>query len=290
MSAPSDPSGAVLGLDVGWSARAATTGVCVMWWDAGTVQWTCANATAEEASRAAAIARVFGDRPRVVSAVAIDGPLRPGLVVDCATCRGAERLLSRGDFRRRGKPGPTNAPVGCRLHQEATALAHLARRLLTIAPASCAAAVGDEAIVEAFPNLFLGVLHDEAGYPTPAAARRRWTDLLYARLRRRGRCQRLLATLLPGRAVRGDWGLDDDHEKIAALACALTALGVAVGRFVAVGADDGAVVLPRAEAWGGDRAGHGAWAARALGASARSLARDGYKPRLERDGHRWEPA
>ena len=45
------------------------------------------------------------------------------------------------------------------------------------------------------------------------------------------------STLLPGRQVAGSWDIDD-HEEIAGLTCAITALCVGAGQFTAVGADD----------------------------------------------------
>jgi hypothetical protein len=50
--------------------------------------------------------------------------------------------------------------------------------------------------------------------------------------------------LLPGRAVATGWASVTNHDDRAALVCALTALGVASGNYVAVGDDDGWIVLP----------------------------------------------
>ena len=120
------------------------------------------------------------------------------------------------------------------------------------------ARICDAAIVEAFPNLFLGVLCDEVDYPDAAGVRRRWTDALFPKVK--GRLSRLLTSLLPGRRIDGNLDLRG-HDEIAALTCALTALCVSVGRYVAVGSvNDGFIVLPPATFWGRAKGGLDPWA------------------------------
>lgn len=249
------PRGRVVGIDVGYSARRATTGFCAITWDAGEVDWTWANARTCVADRTRVLDAVLAGGDRAVAAVAVDGPLRPDL--DYApTYRCAERLLSCGSFQRRGKPGPTSGGSGPALHAEATALTRFALATLLIDAAAYAARIHRRAVMEAFPNLFLGVLCDEDCYPVPARPRQ-WTDALYDAVR--PRLEALLRHLLPGRAIRGDWDIGD-HDGIASFVCALSALCVAAGRYVAVGAHaDGFIMLPPHDAWGRD-----AWAEREL--------------------------
>lgn len=247
-------AGTVVGIDVGYSAVRPTTGLCVLSWTPATVTWSCANANTAASHRRRTLRRLLGGQDQV-DAVAVDGPLRPGLVYDPTSHRAAESLLSRGPFAARGKPGATNAGGGPRLHQEATTVVRdLVRPHLRDRPA---------AVVEAFPNLFLGVLCDDDAYPRPR--HRRWTDALYETPAVAARLAGLLAALLPGRRVAGSWRVTD-HDQRAALVCALTALCVAAGRFVAVGAKtDGFVVLPPVEHWAAP-AGGVSWARRALDA------------------------
>jgi hypothetical protein len=278
----------VLGIDVGWSLRGATTGLCLVRWRDGLVTWTFARARHDEDRRRAAIAALVGTVKGEVSAVAVDGPLRPDL--DCRYAyRVCDALLSRGAFQRRGKVAPTNCPSGMRLHQEAALLAGLALEH-AVAPARHRVAIHALAVVEAFPNLCLGVMCDEdkgAGYPRPAQ-RRHWTDTLYPRLAERAKLDVLMSLLLPGHRIARSWGEVTHHEDRAALACALTALGVAVGRYVAVGAADGWVVLPPAEAWG-TGAGGPAWAERTLRGNVVTVARDfpASRPAVYRDDQVW---
>ena len=111
-----------------------------------------------------------------------------------------------------------------------------------IEPSSHRNPIHERAIVEAFPNLFLGTLCDEKDYPEQPDNPRGWTDTLYPKLHRQ--LERLLASLLPGRTTLGDGALTD-HEDIASFTCALTALCVAADAFTAVESDeDGWILLP----------------------------------------------
>ncbi|HSE92466.1 MAG TPA: hypothetical protein VLF19_04100, partial [Methylomirabilota bacterium] len=146
----------------------------------------------------------------------------------------------------------------------------------TVAPARHACAIDDRAVVEAFPNLFLGVLCDDADYPARPRRARRWTDDLYELQRPRTKMRRRLAGLVSAltrpraaaggpsrRAIAGSWDLRD-HDERAGLVCALAALCVAAGRFVAVGSPkDGWIALPPADHWGRGE-GREPWAWRVL--------------------------
>src|SRR5947208_14197084 len=117
--------GSVLGIDVGYSARRKTTGFCALSGDARTVRWRCGNAGVDERNRHDTLRRVLPAAQRQLLAVAIDGPLLPRLH-STPRYRCAARLLSRGAFGKRGKPGPTNGRSGRGLHAHATRLANFA--------------------------------------------------------------------------------------------------------------------------------------------------------------------
>src|SRR3989441_6507508 len=172
---PLSEHGSVLGIDVGYSARRKTTGFCALSWDARTVRWRCENAGVDERNRHDTLRRVLPEAQRQLLAVAIDGPLRPGLHTT-PRYRCAESLLSRGAFSKRGKPGPTNGGSGRDLHAHATRLAHFVLQECGVEAAAHVPAIHARAIVEAFPNLFLGVLCDEADYPAEPHRQRKWTD------------------------------------------------------------------------------------------------------------------
>ena len=248
--------GRVLGIDVGYSLTRRTTGFCLLCWDNTRVDWRFELAGSDVASRTTALAQLIGGT-LPLDAVAIDGPLRPDLAI-IEAYRSAECILSRGSFQRRGKPGPTNGGSGPALHAAATELARLCLEKLEVGAAGRHPRVCDAAIVEAFPNLFLGVLCHELDYPHASQVRRRWTDALFPKVRES--LSKLVESVLPARRIDGSLELRD-HEEIAAFCCALTAACVSAGRFEAVGSvDDGFIVLPPVSSWGRDRAGTAAWA------------------------------
>ena len=247
-------TGAVLGVDVGFSATGATTGLCLLRWDASGITWQLSRTMTDPAARRRSIAALLGDGS--VTVAAIDGPLRPGLDLTEAY-RACECLLTRGCFQHRGSPGAAQGRSGGALLAQATALAGMV--VERVAVARHRPSIHRRAVVEAFPNLFLGVLHDERRYPSAAAVRRRWTDRLYEDGTVRRRLKDLVAALAPRRRIVGDWNVSD-HDERAALVCALSGLAVAAGRFVAVGsAVDGWITLPPCATWGRGDAG-GAWA------------------------------
>jgi hypothetical protein len=239
-------NGTVLGIDVGYSLSRKTTGFCTLQWDDQTIHWRCLNASSDDIDRLAVLKALLPTEPRRVLAIAIDGPLRPHLAEDVSQYRSAEAYLSSGRFQQRGKPGQTNAGSGPKLHQEATWLAHFTKRHVQV-ELPVTGLLYPQAIVEAFPNLFLGVLCDESAYPAEPTYKRKWTDSLYHLVQ--NKLEWLLRELLPGRNINGDWDLAD-HEEIAAFTCALTALCVAAGRFTAVGSPaDGYIILPPRAFW-----------------------------------------
>lgn len=233
-------TGAVIGLDVGYSETAATTGFCILSWDNASVTWACRNARSSDTHRDQVLASL-APRDLCVRAVAVDGPLVPGLSSH-SRYRACEAILSSGPLQKRGKPGQTNAGSGPRLHQEAITLGQFALDRLEVGDAAHACRIHEKAVVEAFPNMFLGTLCDEAGYPERPARSRKWTDTLFPIVV--GRLRQLVEHLLPGREILGSWDVVD-HEEIAGLTCAITALCVSAGQFTAVGADDdGWIILP----------------------------------------------
>jgi hypothetical protein len=268
--------GRVLGIDVGYSERRATTGLCVLAWGPRDVTWTVARAHRDEGDRRAALRRLLGEDRSPVLAVGVDGPLRPFLVYD-ASYRCGDALLARGRFARRGKPGQTSSGGGRRLHAEACRLVALMLEETTVAAPCHACAIADRAVGEAFPNLFLGVLCDDGDYPDRPRRARQWTDELYELRGRTTSMPRRLAALLRSltrpRVVAGTWDITD-HDERAALVCALTALCLAAGRFVAAGSPrDGWIILPPADHWGRGARGE-RWAWRALQDNLVSVAAD----------------
>ena len=273
--------GTVLGIDVGYSETGRTTGLCAVTWDEDALTWQAAVTGTADDVRTAALQQLL-EKVHHVKVVAIDGPLRPGL--DCVRqYRCADSLLARGMFQRRGKPGASHVGVGWDLHCAATDVAKLVMRVVR---------VRHRAVVEAFPNAFLAVLHDDAGFPRSVEAQRRWTDVLYARASVRAALERLLKDVAGHRTIVGDWDFAGSsraalHEERSALVCALTALCVAARRSVSVGATaDGFIHLPPRTAWS-------RWAEEALRDNVEAVRCDrtrAWSPLVYSDGRRWLPA
>src|SRR5207247_9099665 len=117
-----------------YAARRGATGFCGLTWDRRAVRWPCHNAGLGARDRRDALRRVLPEPAAELAAVAIDGPLLPGLD-PTPRYRCAESLLSRGAFARRGKPAPTNGGSGPALHEPATRPAHLLLRAVRVAAA-----------------------------------------------------------------------------------------------------------------------------------------------------------
>ncbi len=262
-----DAEGRVLGIDVGYSSSKMTTCFCRLEWTKITATFTFESATSDAAERSQALARlqVAGK----VTAVAVDGPLTNGLGI-VTHYRAAEAILSRGVLQTRGKPGQTSSPVGQQLHHHATALARLALDSTDVATAAHAEAIHGGAVVEAFPNMYLAALVPEPELPVlfRDASDRYWEILV----NQSDRLKAVFHHALPGRELSNDLGAVHDHEHRAGVVCALTALSVACGEYVAVGDPaDGDIILPAQPEWGRAAAGRGAWLEPVLASNVNSV-------------------
>ena len=276
---------AVLGIDVGWSARKPTTGLCLIEWTNREINLRCSEARVNENDRQKKLERLI--QGRRLLAVGIDGPLIPKLET-VNQYRAAEALLSRGKFQRRGKPGPTNGGSGPKLHEQATRLAKLVINTQNVGPATYRYRIHKKAVVEAFPNAFLAVLHPDEDFPGKPMVNRRWTDTLFPLVKKE--LGQLLETLLPQH--KPSFGLNDirGHEEIASFVCALTALCVVAARCVAVGDQRlGYIVLPPLELWGASMASSGKWARDALRGNWSGVRCQFDDIRLYKDDNPWTP-
>jgi len=111
-------TGAVLGIDVGFSERRATTCLCLLEWSDNLVRLAFRKVGTDAHARSAALTSLIR-KSMHLAAVAIDGPLTRGLRI-VPHYRVADALLSHGVFQKRGKPGQTSSPIGQKLHQHAT--------------------------------------------------------------------------------------------------------------------------------------------------------------------------
>lgn len=247
--------GRSLGIDVGYSSTQKTTCFCALAWTKTTATFAFQSATSDPSERSRAIARL--NLRGQVAAVAVDGPLTNSLRI-VTHYRSVEAILSRGALQTRGKPGQTSSPVGQQLHHHATALAHLALDSADVTAATHREPIHERAVVEAFPNMYLAALVPETELPVlfRDASDRYWEILVD----RSDRLKSVLSHALPGRELSNDLAAIHHHEHRAGVVCALTALSVASGEYVAVGDPaDGDIILPAQSNWGPASAGGGPW-------------------------------
>lgn len=231
--------GSVIGIDVGCSPVRRSSAICRLDWTGSTVAWEIERFRAIEPERGSIIAKVGAGRP--VAVAAFDGPLRRGFDI-IGRYRTAERMLTRRLGRAIGKPGQSSAPVGRLLNQHANACAAHVLALVDLKEARHGVPLDSKAVVEAFPGAFLGTMIEDPG--ELAARRGDRSDTFFRHLAGSGRLRALIDHLLPGRTVAGDLAAVTNHDDRAALVCALSALAVVAGDFVAVGDDDGWIILP----------------------------------------------
>jgi hypothetical protein len=192
-----------------------------------------------EPERERAIAQVASGR-RIVAA-AFDGPLRRGFDI-IGRYRTAERMLTRRLRPLIGKPGQSSTPVGRLLNQHAN---ECVRHLVThadVQDATHAVPIDRKALVEAFPSSFLGMMIPE---PAHLEARRGdRSDTFFQHLAATGILRALIEHCVPGRQLAQDLSSVVNHDDRAALVCAISALCVATSDFIAVGDEDGWIILP----------------------------------------------
>lgn len=229
----------VIGIDVGYSPTRRSSAICRLDWSDLEVSWEIARFRAVEPERETTIRRVVGARSIV--AAAFDGPLRQGFDV-IGRYRTAEGVLTRQLWRLIGKPGQSSSPSGKRLNAHANVCVGHILTHAQLHPAAHGVAIDDKAIVEAFPSSFLGMMIAE---PSRLTARRGdRSDMFFQHLVSEGVLSSLVSHCLPGRRLTQELAQVINHDDRAALVCALSALCVAQGDFVAVGDSDGWIILP----------------------------------------------
>lgn len=215
----------LLGIDVGFSKVQKSTGIAFVCDDELTVYR--ANSTQEDRQRS--IPKGF--KPAIT---AFDGPLLPD-GVDPLTIRQCEKFFSRGLFCRRCKPGLSHFGTGLSLREATTEAARQFK--------------GYGRAVEAFPNLFLGVMVCDEDYrKMPALRRGQKFDWLYD-------CAHKKITLLREHMKLPDAVFtriitEKDHEMRAALICLLTAALEHAGTAIKAGDTEGGWFwLPPIDLW-----------------------------------------
>lgn len=249
MSSDLSTVGQVLGIDVGWSEKSDTTGACVLRWDQSKITLAVHLVPTSLEKRTKKLREVVGKDK--FEAVALDGPLRPGLD-RIGEYRLGELILTRRFSKLGyGKPGQSSSPNGSELNAHANLIAKSVIEAECVAPAKHDAAIHDLAIVEAFPTTFLALMFDRGRPPSSKAK----SDIFFEWLLGpdapcrhsddRNRLKDLIQNLLPDRSLETSLGTITDHEHRAAVLCAVTALCVAARRYLAIGdARNGYLIMP----------------------------------------------
>lgn len=224
----------LLGIDVGFSATQRSTGIALL--HQRQLVLYRANASWE-------------DRKREMPAnfypctVAVDGPLIPAGADDLVV-RSCEQFFSRGLFCKRCKPGLSHFGTGLSLRQAAQDTGRQVAEHFTDNPW----VLGDR-LVEAFPNLFLGVLVTESQYAAiPKLRRGQKFDWLYDCAKEKLTRFKDYTDIPDDVYIRAEQ--ETDHELRAALICLLTAALAAESTALRVGcSDEGWFWLPPLKLW-----------------------------------------
>jgi len=232
-------SGSVLGVDVGFSPKRKSSAVCRLAWDSNSIRWHIERFRAVPAERQATMKRVAGVGEIMVAA--FDGPLRQGFD-RIGVYRMAERMLVKRLQPHIGKPGQSSAPVGISLNVAANNCVMTALEVASIGRAAHDLAIHEQAVVEAFPSSFMGIMLADPS--AVQAVRGNRSDTYYQFLAQSGGLQSLVEHLLPGRVPDQSFASVTDHDDRAGLICALTALSVAKCDYSAVGDENGWIILP----------------------------------------------
>ena len=259
------------GLDVGFSPRKRTAGLARL--AGGKCSFSCCFGREAEAELA---------RYGIYDLIAIDGPILPAGCENLTMVRPVERLFSSGLFQKRCKPGMSHVRgTGISLREAAGFAASFANRLTSDSRVTAFfPKVRDGAVVEAFPNAFLGVcLEDEVFRNMPILSRGQKFDWLYYHWRQKRRVKKL-----SGLNLREKFYLEETfnraahQEHRAALVCVITALLISRNRFTAVGEEGGGwFFLPPWECWT-------EWAQEAVENTAFTLNREGTCIQIVRSG------
>ncbi|MGA2289794.1 hypothetical protein [Bradyrhizobium sp.] len=230
---------AVAGIDVGYSKKRRSSAVCLMRWDDESINWEIRRYRATDKDRLETIRDILGNQS--LRAVAFDGPLRTGFDT-IGEYRTAERILTRSFGARIGKPGQSNSPVGIRLNEETNKCVKIVLSVANVAQSASRIRIADQSVVEAFPSSYLGVMIAEP--ESLSAVRKNRSDKFFAALNEDGTLASLLRHLLPHRRTLRDLREVENHDDRASLICAISALSFAVGKFCAVGDENGWIILP----------------------------------------------
>lgn len=233
----------IAGIDAGLTLKDRTSGVC----RTGASGFVLDHTYIDKLSRARALAPL-----ERFDCLGIDAPVLPKNVLHYNS-RPVESLFMRGAYQTRCKPGASHVPgTGQALRRSGCDTAiQFASETFTQSAVTYPRVQADQNIVEAFPNAFLGVMLDQGVIDAAAAGRGDKTDTFFSLCNTTGAFQALQQQL--GWADAAFWNAfptTTDHDELAALVCAVTAICAQVGKYVAVGdAQGGYFFMPPWSLW-----------------------------------------
>jgi predicted nuclease with RNAse H fold len=244
----------LVGIDIGFSKRRRSNGVVVVH------HGKLIRAERVGVDERNAALRSLAD----VDVVAIDAPLLPPGTAESLP-RDCERIFSRGLFQKRCKPGMSHIRGTGQLlreHGRRAAEELLGAGTFRVSEHPRKRIWHGAAVVEAFPNAFLGVLVPDEDYGRERKFRRGGKfDWLYDRWIERGFFSEVVATAGLSDEIASRCKIERDHDVRAALICLLTAAFAANGTAAAVGDEIGGYFfMPPMELWAG-------WAKESLGSA-----------------------
>ena len=233
----------IAGLDIGFSKKIKTNSV--VFWRDGKICIQEKTFCKDAHKRIQNAAESHGK----FSVIAVDGPILARGSPE-KHVRAVERLFIRNKFAKRCKPGMSHWGMGLKFSKASNCAAD-ALESSAVCAGEFAPQVRDTMIVETFPNAFLGLcLGDDIYAKMPKFKRGKKFDWLYDQ----AMAQNIIAKfsgLKP--QEKSLWHqtciAECDHEKRAGLICALQALLVLRGNYVAIGDKSGWFFLPALEAW-----------------------------------------
>lgn len=222
----------IAGIDAGLTLKERTSGVC----RTGAGGFVLDHTYIDKLSRVS----LLGPAKRF-DCLGIDAPVLPKNDLHYEP-RPVESLFMRGDFQKRCKPGASHiAGTGQSLRRSGCDTAvQFAAETVARGKVKYPRVQADQNIVEAFPNAFLGVMLAQRVIDNAVTNRGNKTDIFFSLCNTHGAFQALQDHL--GWADRAFWNAfttTTQHDELAALVCAVTAVCAHVGKYVAVGEHEG---------------------------------------------------
>ena len=233
----------IAGLDIGFSKKIKTNSV--VFWRDGKIEKQENTHFKDALKLIQGAAKAHGK----FSVIAIDGPILARGSPE-KHVRAVERLFIRNKFAKRCKPGMSHWGMGLKLGQASNCAAN-ALESSAVCAGKFPEKVRDTMIVETFPNAFLGLcLGDNIYAKMPKFKRGKKFDWLYNQAMEQNIIAKFSGLNAQEKTLWHQTCIAEcDHEKRAGLICALQALLVLRGNYVAIGDRSGWFFLPALEAW-----------------------------------------